>query len=562
MRMKWMIAYILLFFSSYDENIFSQDEVNQYEIALKRAKYILNGLFPDENEFSTSQDLSSYRQTVRTFLESDQFYPMLMRYHEKLLGVGLPLEYIDELLRDDIDFKENKFAQIFCETDSKERLNCRWASESSSSSANSCTTAEEEPVSIFWYPGLIAWVCPSIVRSCGNDLSKCFIEYKDEKLAANSELGTTQAFDSRYSVIKSLSKQSAGIATAVTIENFPYTSILQPGITAVDGAISHFYQQSHHFKLEQLQLSQDLLDAVKQIPLTDTRFHLININSGSVYEQGGILTTFGWLRRYEKNRTRANQLYERLLCRKFTAELPRIFPQDPGNLRETPGCEGCHATLDPLADFFKVWGEGGELYQGHKDVVETYFGGKTGLYVEDLANIIRSDNAFATCTVEHAWDWLMGRGFYADEDKIRTALTDYFITTDYSFKELLYAIATHPNFLMTQRIGGLVDDPLSEPPLGEPPGGNDLPECEGEYTFENNIQNKVSLCKGCHNQTNPARQGLSPLESKEDWQQSAQQALAIMTSGQMPPGQGGPPRIGEVFEFKEAVRCWIEGGKN
>ena len=28
------------------------------------------------------------------------------------------------------------------------------------------------------------------------------------------------------------------------------------------------------------------------------------------------------------------------------------------NLRERPGCSGCHATLDPLADFFLAWGEG------------------------------------------------------------------------------------------------------------------------------------------------------------------------------------------------------------
>ena len=173
------------------------------------------------------------------------------------------------------------------------------------------------------------------------------------------------------------------------------------------------------------------------------------------------MSTFGWLRRYEKNRTRANQLYERLLCRKFTAELPTVFPQDPGNLRETPGCAGCHATLDPLADFFKSWGEGGELYTGENLFLLLV----AKCYVADIADIVRSDNAFSTCTVQNAWEFLIGRGFYDDEADLRAALTDYFVKTNYDFKEL-YAIATHPVFLMSER-GCEVTSPLAEPPLGE-----------------------------------------------------------------------------------------------
>lgn len=500
--------------------------------------------------------VEAYRSKVRTFLDHPNFYDVMMRYHQKLYGVGLPIEYMDELLKDDIDHKVNKFAQIICENSGENNLlRCSWASEKDQSKVSSCPKAQEEPVSIFWYPGITAWVCPSLVRSCGNDLSRCFIEYKDEDIAANSELGTTEAFDSRYSVIKSLSKQSAGIATAVVMANYPYTKILEPGLTAVDGAIAHFYRQKHHFKLDQLNLSETLLTLVEGISLTDTRFHLIF--TGNTYEHGGILSTFGWLRRYEKNRTRANQLYERLLCRKFTAELPKIFPQDPGNLRETPGCSGCHATLDPLADFFLSWGEGGELYQGQKNVAQTTFGGHSGQYLADIANIIRNDNAFATCSVEHAWKWLIGRVFHSSESKIRAALTNYFITTNYSFRELVYAIATHPTFLEGSRGNGLVDDPLTEPPLGEPPGGNELPACETKIDFATDIQPLTSACTSCHS----GNSSLSPLVTEADWDKSARSAISMMTSGEMPPGQTGPPRIGPNYEFKEKVRCWVERDK-
>jgi hypothetical protein len=293
---------------------------------------------------------------------------------------------------------------------------------------------------------------------------------------------------------------------------------------------------------------------VEQIPLTDTKFQLIN--TGNTYEQAGVLTTFGWLRRYEKNRTRANQLYERLLCRKFVSELPKVFPQDPGNLRETPGCNGCHATLDPLADFFQVWGEGGELYNAALSPISTTFAGHSGTNVSDLAEIIRGDSAFATCQVEHVWNWLVGRDFDASEAGIRAALTDYFTTTNFSFKELVYAVATHPTFSDGQRSSSIPTTPLSEPPLGEAPGENIEASCP-TITYETDIAPKISLCTNCHTADNTRH--LSPLVSQADWQAAGNTAVAIMASGQMPPGSNGVPRVGAAFELKEALRCWLKG---
>ena len=552
MRAKFLSYLIPFLVCSFSSHGLADVDV---ERALKRAQYLLNSSIPSDADFTRVNSNEAYRTEIRRLLEDEEFYHVMLRYHQTLFGVGLPIEYMDELLKDDIDEKVNKFAQIKCGT-SDDRLSCHWASEDEQSKVSSCPKSWEEPVSIFWYPGLVAWVCPSIVRSCGNDLSRCFIEYDDDETAANSELGTTEAFDSRYSVIKFLSKQSAGIATAVVVENYPYTKILEPGLTAVDGAIAHFYRQRHHFKLEELNLSQSLLDLVDSIPLTDTKFHLIFTGSDA-YELGGIISTFGWLRRYEKNRTRANQLYERLLCRQFTAELPKIFPQDPGNLRETPGCAGCHATLDPPADFFLSRGEGGELYQGQQATTVTTFGGQSGSSISDLSNIIRADNAFATCQVQHAWEWLVGRKFDVEEANVRTALTNYFMTTNYSFKELVYAIITHPTFMDGQRVSGLVEDPLSEPPLGEAPGENELPECDTQIVFETDIAPKVSRCVDCHDGSNR----LSKLETEEDWDKVAATAISMMTSGEMPPEQSGPPRVGPNFELKEAVRCWIERDK-
>ena len=524
-----------------------------YERALKRAKYLLNGNYPTDQEFSSySVSKDSFEIAVRSYLNSPNLYDTLLRYHERVLGVGLPPEYLDELLNEDIDNTSSKLARIRC-SDQGSRMTCYWASADEGSKVSSCPESWMVATGIFWYPGVIAWVCPTVQRSCGSDLANCFIEFEDESLARNAELGSTAAFDTRSAVIKSLSKQSAGIATAIVLGSYPYTKILEPGVTAVDGAIAHFLKQSHHFDLAKLNLNQELVDIIKSIPLTETKFRLAY--TGSSYEQGGILSTFGWLRRYDKNRTRANQLYERLLCRKFTSALPTVFPQDPGNLREAPGCSGCHATLDPLADFFKAWGEGADLYEGRQTSVSTTFGGQSGSYVSDLANIIRNDNAFSTCTVQNVWEFLMGREFYDGEADLRAALTEYFVTTNFDFKELLFAVITHPAFLEGERISAEVASPLTEPPLGEIPGGSELPDCGtyGAITYAADIQpNSATYCNSCHNGATVT----SDLSTLAGWQSAKASAEGVIASGNMPPGSGGPPFSGPLYDFKERVRCW------
>lgn len=536
------------------------------ERALKRAQYLLHGTVPTEEEFQLyTGSVTGYRARVREFLDSENFYDANLRYHERVLGIGLPIEYVDELLLDDIDYKTLKVASIECERrdyragngggEDDGRLRCFFLNDDNSNERElSCSESELQAVSTFWYPGVVAWVCPTVARTCGGDLSRCFIQYGDRSVALNSEMGATEQFDTRVSVAKSLAKQAAGLATAVVVGNYPYTDILRPGLTAMDGALAHFFRQSNHFDFNKLRLSGETVDLAQSVPITNTRFRLLN--SSEATDQAGVLSTWGWLRRYEKNRTRANELYQRLLCQEFTSELPRVFPQDPGNLRETPGCAGCHSVLDPLADFFLLWGEGGDLYGNGESAVQTTFGGRSGTALADLSTIIREENAFASCTVQNVWQWLMGREFYRNEAELRAALTSYFVQTNYSFKELVYALATHPAFMMAARADATVGDPLAQPPLGQPPGiSSDAPCPDRVLTYAEDIEPRIASCTSCH--SSGVDQGQrQDLTTEAQWLIWADTAVSMMASGNMPPGQTGPPRSGDVFDFKEAVRCW------
>mgnify|MGYP003683504681 CR=1 FL=1 len=525
---------------------------SDYNQALRRAQYLLNGTTPTDADFSSkAASQSTYQDAVRTMITDDRFYDSVLRYHEKIFGVGLPDEYLGELLNEDIDGKTDKFASITCYRSWGEnaRFRCAWTSQLEESSGSGCPSSWETAASVFWYPGISAWVCPSVLNACGHDLSKCFIQYWDEDEARNSELGTTETFDSRFAVINSLSRQAAGIATAVAVENYPYTKILEPGLTAVDGAIAHFYYQDHHFKIDQLNLNPQVKELLPQLSLTDTKFKLIKAG-GDNYARGGVLSSFGWLRRYDKHRTRANEMYKRLLCRDFTADLPAVFPQDPGDLREAPGCSDCHSVLDPLADFFLAWGEGAEIYEGQSTQTDTYFGSCTGSTVQDLASCVQQLPGFSTCTVQNVWEWFMGRGFYKDEEALRDGLTDYFTTTNYSFRELVYAVATHPAFIEGNRGDAVVTDPLEDPPLGEAPSVEVV--CTDTIDYSTDIAPlSTTYCDTCHSAASSSRQDLT---TEAQWASLGSVAVGMMLSGVMPPG----PSNSAITNFANDVQCWLE----
>ena len=219
-------------------------------------------------------------------------------------------------------------------------------------------------------------------------------------------------------------------------------------------------------------------------------------------------------------------------------------------MRTADGCSGCHATLDPLADFFMTWGEGGDIYEGAQSSVNTYFNNQSGRYVSDLARIVREDTAFATCTVENVWQWLIGREFYTNEETLRDALTEYFVNTKYSFKELSYAIATHPMFINDERESSVVTDPLADPPLGEVPENVEI-DCTdlGEY---DDFSAHIGECTACHNSSS----SLTDLSVKSGWQGVAPNALDMMSSGQMPPGGSNS----NVESLRQGVKCWIDNG--
>ena len=246
-----------------------------------------------------------------------------------------------------------------------------------------------------------------VLSTCGHDLSKCFIQYVNEN-EARIRTRTTETFDSRFAVINSLSRQAAGIATAVAIENYPYKKILE-----------RVLQLTVRLLTSTCRIITSKSDSLTQSPgsraysrcnLSDTRFQLVKSEETTMPAEGSSLPLVG----YEDTISIAQ---ERTSCISgyFAGTLLPTYQQSFLKILGIFGQQQdalLSLRLDPLADFFLSWGEGAELYEGENAQTETFFGSCTGSTVEDLARCVQNLPGFSTCTVQNVWEWLMGRNFY------------------------------------------------------------------------------------------------------------------------------------------------------
>ena len=63
----------------------------------------------------------------------------------------------------------------------------------------------------------------------------------------------------------------------------------------------------------------------------------------------GLLTMPMFLEKFASARARGAAVYNAFLCKSFNAENAELTPSSEANLMKRPGCQACHATLEPLA---------------------------------------------------------------------------------------------------------------------------------------------------------------------------------------------------------------------
>lgn len=164
----------------------------------------------------------------------------------------------------------------------------------------------------------------------------------------------------------------------------------------------------------------------------------------------GVLSMSTLWRRYPSaggnaNRHRANAVSRLLLCDDYL-DRPILFTrssvddvaEDPEDtVRQTPACQSCHSTLDPLAaHFYGFWGdEEDALYRKERELLwmqytgsaPAWYGTPTSNLVE-LGSLIAEDPRFIDCAVQTAFEGFMqrpaGPDDWADLQTLRSAFED------------------------------------------------------------------------------------------------------------------------------------------
>jgi hypothetical protein len=157
----------------------------------------------------------------------------------------------------------------------------------------------------------------------------------------------------------------------------------------------------------------------------------------------GILTMTTVWTRYPSagvnaNRHRANNLSRILLCDDYLArpvsfsrtEIDSVVGGDPETIiRDTPTCQSCHSSLDPLAaHFFGFWWEvGGDMrdqttYRPEDEELWVYYANKSPAFygrpthgLEEMAQELAEDPRLVDCAVETVFEGLTQRDVDQDD---------------------------------------------------------------------------------------------------------------------------------------------------
>ena len=194
----------------------------------------------------------------------------------------------------------------------------------------------------------------------------------------------------------------------------------------------------------------------------------------------GVLSTTSLWTRYPSaglnaNRHRANNLSRMFLCDDYltrpvtftTAQIEELSDGgDPNDvIANTPACQSCHSTLDPIAaHFFGFWWEadpddfsamtryntGDEgLYAGQTSGQPGWYGQPTS-DLRELATALASDERFYDCTVQTVVEGLTQRSISDADWEPTQAHKDAFLSSNLNFRELVRSVVTADSYVATQ----------------------------------------------------------------------------------------------------------------
>jgi len=494
---------------------------------LKRLSLDLRGTTPTWEEYAALETAVGVTEAqIAELLDSDGFLDVMVDYHRDLLWTNVSnFQYIQfpwDLTRVTVGpsgesqsvlylYRKGAYFRGAPGTSENERIPCgHWPATFDATGMPEVTceadgTCREGWVWVepFWDPANPVKVCAfdamenrygeggvdcstpasRLETTCGCGPNLAFCDARDGAMNVELEIG------------QALSEQLLQVVRHVIAEDRPYSEVLTTRLTYVNGPIVHYLKN---------QLSLASIIDVKPSPVDDIFLPDIPFNDYSWYpvllgdEHSGILTSYGFLLRFQTNRSRVNRFYNAFLDSFFDASRSTGTAgcvQEGADLTKRCYCQNCHLAVEPWAAYWARWKQQGAGYLNPTDfpifdsaceqcartgvgscptycrneyVIETvpadrepylgYLRGYEFLKPTDMLNTeagprlwverTLQDGTLARGIVSKMWKQFMQRPFddtKADNDT-RDALFATFVGSNYNLKVLVQAIVTHPAY--------------------------------------------------------------------------------------------------------------------
>jgi hypothetical protein len=296
--------------------------------------------------------------------------------------------------------------------------------------------------------------------------------------------------DTMKTLKSALLEQELRIVDGVVGNDQPYHTILTKMNIDMNGPIAHYLTYQSRLSFD-LYADPDPTAPVPQgLKFTDTGKWLPVARTG---RHSGILTTPGYLLRFQSNRARAHRFYEAFECSSFIPDGPLPSPfadcSQHQDLTKRCGCNACHKTLEPMAAHWGRFAEygispiddmtypqtiGASCTPPFSDLVQLFrctrfykvdavgeeipYKYMLNAYVfrtpDEIMNIVQGPShlanqtidggQFSTCTTRNMWNFFMRRTPTGDEEmNVIPDLVHKYEASNFDLKQLVNDIVTH-----------------------------------------------------------------------------------------------------------------------
>lgn len=349
------------------------------------------------------------------------------------------------------------------------------------------------------------WAPTTTLKVCGFDAQTAAISrtgtdcstrdaLDDPGCGCGPELQWCSLKSTEVTILQAMAEDVDRRVTQLVLEDRPYLDLFEGHDAYVNGPLVHFWRHLPEFfgtvKYTPISFDRDDLPELK----FDDKTTWVKMTMPDAH--AGILTSPGYLTRFQTNRARANRFFNAFLCQPFQPPeggIPSTGDSFPTlDLQVRDGCKYCHTLLEPSASYWGRWSEQGGGYldpqnytpsrddcercaltgQGCTDQCRRQYIIKALTEEEEpwlgmfkpyefrheehidhieqgprmLAQLGVQDGRIPDCVTRTAFHWLMGRDPLTEEEAWIDELSYEFVASGYRYRSLVKSIVTSPNY--------------------------------------------------------------------------------------------------------------------